>query len=277
MYKLIATDIDGTLVNSKKVITPMTRDALISAQEAGAKIVLASGRPICSMTHLADDLRMNDFGGYVIAFNGGQVTEYKTGKRIQDTMLPDNILPTLLRYARWAGMAFATYTDTLLYTDNPEDEYIKIAAKTNFNLQVTKADSIENGRWETEDGKWIHSLYKILIAGEPSQLVALEERMQHDLGSEVNIFRSQPFFLECVPLNANKGKGLEAICRHEGIIKEDIIAFGDNYNDLSMLEFAGTGVAMDNADDEIKNVANATTSSNENDGIALFLNKNKRP
>ena len=112
---------------------------------------------------------------------------------------------------------------------------------------------------------------KFLIPGEPQLLVDLEAKMKEVLSNRMEIFRSAPFFLELTPKGIDKAKSLQRLLVHLGMKREDLMAFGDGFNDLSMLEYAGMGIAMGNAVDEVKAIADFITISNDEDGIAIAL------
>ena len=114
---------------------------------------------------------------------------------------------------------------------------------------------------------------KCIIVGNPTLLPALEKEMQEALKGKAGVFRSEPFFLEIVPVGIDKAKGLSILLDKTGMKPSELIAFGDGYNDTPMLQFAGMGVAMGNAAEEIKKAADFITKSNDDDGIAFALEK----
>lgn len=97
-YKLIVLDLDGTLTNSKKVITPRNREILIRVQEQGVRLVLASGRPTYGIVPLANELRMNEFGGFILSYNGGEIINWETQEMIYENVLPNDVVPVLNKY-----------------------------------------------------------------------------------------------------------------------------------------------------------------------------------
>lgn len=263
-YKLIALDLDGTLTNSQKEITPRTFDALMEAQRHGVRIILASGRPVYGMEHLAEQLHMEEYGGYVLAFNGGKLIDWKTKEVIMEQKLPDELVPRIYQSAVEADLAVLTYRGKTIVTNKSFDRHVMHNAYIN-RLPLIELDDFLN---EIE-----YPVNKCLIVGEPERLEVLEKKMIEEYGDTMGIFRSQPFFLECVPPGVDKAHALSELCREKGYGKESIIACGDSWNDISMIEFAGLGVAMGNAVDELKEKADYVTASNEEDGVAEVIYK----
>lgn len=264
MYTIIALDLDGTLTNSKKEITPRTYDALMAAQQRGVKIILASGRPVYGMEHLAEQLRMEEYGGYVLAFNGGKLIDWRTKEVIMEQKLPNELVASIYHSAVDADLAVLTYRGKTIVTNKAFDRHVMHNAYIN-RLPLVELDDFLN---EIE-----YPVNKCLIVGEPERLAVLEKKMLAEYGDTMGIFRSQPFFLECVPPGIDKAHTLEILCSKRGIKKEEIIACGDSWNDLSMIEYAGLGVAMGNAVDDLKAKADYVTASNEEDGIAEVIER----
>lgn len=264
MYTIIALDLDGTLTNSKKEITPRTYDALMAAQQRGVKIILASGRPVFGMEHLAEQLRMEEYGGYVLAFNGGKLIDWRTKEVIMEQKLPNELVARIYHSAVDADLAVLTYRGKTIVTNKAFDRHVMHNAYIN-RLPLVELDDFLN---EIE-----YPVNKCLIVGEPERLAVLEKKMLGEYGDTMGIFRSQPFFLECVPPGIDKAHTLEILCSKRGIKKEEIIACGDSWNDLSMIEYAGLGVAMGNAVDDLKAKADYVTASNEEDGIAEVIDR----
>ncbi len=247
-YKLLVLDLDGTLTNSKKEITPFTREVLIKAQQQGLHLVLASGRPTYGIVPLAETLDMKEYGGFILSFNGGKVIEVKTGKVFYEQALPPDVMPLIYQRSYEAGLTILSYNGKYILT--------KMKVK------------------ETDD--FLHNLRlpadKCLIVGEPEDLVPLEEKLRQELGLRLNVYRSEPFYLEVVPKGIDKAASLERLLERVQIKREEVIAIGDGYNDLSMIKFAGLGVAMANAQPPVKSNADRITAfTNDEDGVAHFI------
>lgn len=261
-YKILVLDIDGTLTNSKKEIPPRTKSAILKAQEKGAIVALASGRPSPGITHVANELELDRFGGYVLSFNGGVITNYQTKEVIFEKVLPDGVIPVLYEEAKKAGVAIVSYLDDAIVTETPEAKYIDYEAFLNHMKVVKVDDFVDTLR---------SPVTKCLMVGDPEILVKEEERLKKKLGDRLNVFRSEPFFLEIMPQNIDKAYSLNKLLKHLKMTREEMIACGDGFNDRSMIEFAGLGVAMCNAQPEVKTVADLVTLTNDEEGVALVV------
>lgn len=264
MYKAIALDLDGTLTNSEKVVTQRTVEALLEAQRRGVKVILCSGRPVYGMEHIAEQLHMGEHDGYVIAFNGGKAINWRTKEVVMEEPLPDELVPELFACAEEAGLAVLTYRGRTIVTNRSFDRHVMHNAYIN-RLPLVQLDDFLS---EIE-----YPVSKCLIVGEPERVEALEQVMQPKFEGRMGVFRSQPFFLECVSPEIDKAKCLDAVLRHVGIAPEELIACGDAWNDITMVRYAGLGVAMANSCQELLNIADYVTLSNDDDGIAHVVDK----
>ena len=261
-YRAIALDLDGTLTNHDKVVTPKTREALLKAASQGAVIILASGRPTYGIEPVAECLELNQQGGYILSYNGGNIVNAKTGEKLFSQFLPDNVIPELYSYAKEHGHALLGYDGNEIITEMPDDQYVKEESRIN-KMNIRKVDNL----FEALEP---HPT-KLLMTGDPSDMLKAEEELVEKLGDRMDIFRSAPFFLELVPKGIDKAKSLTRLLTIINLTPADLIAFGDGYNDLSMLKLAGMGVAMENAAPEVRAEADYVTLSNEEDGVAAAL------
>lgn len=263
-YKLLVLDLDGTLTNSKKEITQHTKETLIKAQEAGLKVVLASGRPTYGVAPLANELELQKYEGYILAYNGGEIIDWKTRELMYEKQLDSDLLPYLYRCAKENDFAIVTYENEYVLTEKPDDEYVLKEALLNV-MKIKKVDNF------LEAVK--HPITKCLIVGEPSRLALLEKEMYEKLKDRMGVFRSEPYFLELVPKGIDKAQSLSVLLEEIGMTKNEMIAIGDGFNDLSMIQYAGLGIAMENAQDVVKQAADFITLSNEEDGVAYAVEK----
>lgn len=261
-YRIIVLDLDGTLTNHEKIITPRTLEALMKAQEAGHTIVLASGRPTYGIAPLADQLCLQDFGGYVLAYNGGKIIDWRTKSPIYEQVLDQALLPRLYAYAQRDDLTIITYRRNEIITEKQPDEYLLEEMRIN-KMPAVVVDNFLDAAMNLEVQPT-----KCLITGEPDHLVRLQEEMRAELGEQMEIFRSAPFFLELMPKGIDKAQSLERLLQHLQLTREQAIAVGDGFNDLSMIRYAGLGVAMANAEAEVRAAADHITASNEEDGVA---------
>jgi len=264
-YKLIVLDIDGTLTNSKKEITPRTKEALIKIQEQGVYVAIASGRPTPGTKKVAQELELERFGNYVLSFNGGRVINCKTGEVVLDKTIPAEMEWELCDVARENGVGIMTYnSECALAGTDTIDEYMELEARIN-SIELKQVGHFKN---------YVDfPVNKCLMTGEPEHLVELEKKLKEKYAGKLNIFRSEPFFLELMPKGIDKAAVLKNFLPFLGIARDEVICCGDGYNDKTMIEFAGLGVAMANAREEVKEVADYITSSNDEDGIAKVVEK----
>lgn len=263
-YKIVVLDLDGTLTNKKKEITPRTREVLIRAQGKGVKVILASGRPTYGIVPLAEKLELSKYEGYILAYNGGEIIDWKTGEIMYKNLLEHDVLPYLYKCAKDNNFAIVTYDGEYVLTENPEDEYVLKEALLNV-MKIKKVDNF------LEAVK--HPIAKCLIVGDPTRLAELEKEMYEHLKDRMGVFRSEPYFLELVPKGIDKAQSLAVLLEELNMSKDEMIAIGDGFNDLSMIKFAGMGIAMENAQQIVKDNANFITLSNEEDGVAYAIEK----
>ena len=261
-YRAIALDLDGTLTNHDKVVTQKTREALLQAEAEGVVIILASGRPTYGIEPVAECLELDKRGGYILSYNGGNIVNAKTGEKLFAQFLPDEVIPILYRYAKEKNHALLGYADNEIITEMPDDPYVKEESRIN-KMNIRKVENL----FEALEP---HPT-KLLMTGDPADMLKAENELSEILGDRMDIFRSAPFFLELVPKGIDKAKSLLRLLSKINLTPADMIAFGDGYNDLSMLKLAGMGVAMQNAAPEVRAEADYITLSNEEDGVAAAL------
>lgn len=263
-YRAIALDLDGTLTNNAKEITPLTKNALLNAQRCGAHIILASGRPTYGIAPLAGELQLDKNNGYVLSYNGGNIVDWKTKEKIYAKCLPTNIIPVLYDYAKRHSYAILGYVGKEIITETPFDKYIAEESRIN-KMKIRGVDHLLN---ELEPAPT-----KLLMTGDPTKTAKAEEELQNIVGDRMEVYRSAPFFIELVPKGIDKAQSLIRLLTHLNLTPKDMIAFGDGYNDLSMLKLAGMGIAMANAIPEVRAEANYVTASNEEDGVGIAIEK----
>lgn len=261
-FRAIALDLDGTLTNHDKVVTPRTRQALLKAQEQGAIIILASGRPTYGIVPVAECLELEKREGYILSYNGGNIVNAKTGEKLFSQFLLDAVIPILYKYAKEKSHALLGYAGNEIITEMPDDQYVKEESRIN-KMNIRKVDNLL-------DALEPHPT-KLLMTGDPTDMIKAEEELVEILGEKMDIFRSAPFFLELVPKGIDKAQSLLRLLSKINLTPAYLMAFGDGYNDLSMLKLAGVGVAMANAAPEVRANADYVTLSNEEDGVAEAL------
>ena len=263
-YKMIALDLDGTLTNSKKEITEHTKNVLLDIQKEGKIVVLATGRPIQGALPIAKELELNVYGGYILSFNGGVIQNCKTGEIVFQEKIPMELIPRLGAASRRYQVPILTYEGDAIITEDTTDKFVRIEAAIN-KMPVKELHNFSE--------EVTFPVTKCLMVAEGWILEGIMPQMKKEFGDVLNIFRSEPFFMELTPPGIDKAKSLERLLAFTGIKREEFIACGDGFNDVSMIEFAGLGVAMANAQDAVKAVADEITLSNDEDGVALIVEK----
>ena len=264
-YKLLVLDVDGTLLNDESEISKRTLAALLKVQQMGVRIVLASGRPTYGLMPLAKTLELGNYGGFVLSYNGCQIIKAQNGEILFERRINPEMLPYLEKKARKNGFAIFTYHDDTLITDSPDNEYIKNEALLN-NLKIIKED-------EFSTAIDFAPCKCMLVSDKEKALIGLEQHWEKRLAGTLDAFRSEPYFLEVVPCGVNKANTLGALLEHLGVTREEVIAVGDGVCDVTMLQLAGMGVAMGHSQDSVKVCADYVTASNEEDGVALAVEK----
>lgn len=262
--KILVLDIDGTLTNSKKEITANTRRALIDIQKQGHIVVVASGRPTAGIVKIADEICLEVFGGYVLSYNGARITNWKTKDVIYQNTLSHNLIEPLYRFAKENNLGLVSYEDDCVITGTRHDEYMELEAKIN-GIKIKDVEDFPN-YINFEVNKCLFTAPLDVAEGFEKELV---EKFKHD----ASIYRSEPFFIEVMPIGVDKAASLDKLVKALGMSQEDTICCGDGFNDLSMIKYAGIGVAMDNAQKEVKNEADFITLSNDDDGVVYVIDK----
>ena len=263
-YEILALDLDGTLLNSKSMISPATKEAIHAIMKRGKKVVLATGRPTTGTRHIVEELRLKEFESYVISYNGARITNLKTGEHIYKKTLPSNFIKDAYDLAEKFGLNFVTYDEDTIYCNQEPNEYTLLEVREErMKLQICE-HFVEDIDFPT---------YKCMFVGEPKIVAEAEKALLNRYHSLYSIYRSVNFFVEIMEKNTDKATALNRLVSSIGLTKDQLICCGDGYNDLAMMEFAGLCVAMGNAVDEVKERADFVTKSNDEDGIAYVIEK----
>ena len=263
--KLIAIDIDGTLLNTDRKVTTEVNEAIHAAKEAGIRVVLCTGRPFPGVVPLIEELGLDKTDDYVITYNGALVQNTHTKESIIDYMMTHDDYLTLEKAAEEAGSHFHAIHNEGIFT--PNRDISKYSVQEAFIIDIPLF-------YRTREEMDPEVKYnKMMMIDEADVLEAAVSRLPQEIWDNYTILRSEPFYLEILNKNASKGKAVKALAEHLGIDQKDVMAIGDSGNDVDLVDFAGIGVAMDNATDEVKAVADVVTTSNNEHGVAQAIYK----
>ena len=258
--RVLALDLDGTLTNDQKVVTPATRTALDAAAAKGVTIVLASGRPTAGVVPLARELELDKKGGCILSYNGGSITDCATGRTLYSQWLDSKYVPALCAFAKEQKVAIVTYNEQGVVSESPEDPW---ALKECFTCGLPMQ------RVEDLAAYVDYPICKMLITLDPARR---DEVLA--AGRKIDLYPSSPFFIEAVPLGVAKDVSLAGLLEEMGLTRDNLMACGDGLNDRSMIRYAGVGVAMQNAEQPVKDCADyVTTADNNHDGVAEAVEK----
>jgi len=253
-YRLIAIDVDDTLLNDELKVTEGTKRALAQAVEQGCVVTLATGRMFASAVRIASQLELNV---PIITYQGALIKNLLDGKVLYERPVPADAALEVIAFAEEHGLHLQAYEDDKLLA--PEDNEKVRAYSRLSNVPYEIADDF---RAVAQRGST-----KLLVIDEPAKLDALIPLLAERLGDRAHITKSKPNFMEVVHPEATKGHALLHLAAHFGIPREETIAVGDSWNDREMIEAAGLGVAMANAVEPLKQIADYITASNNEEGV----------
>jgi Cof subfamily protein (haloacid dehalogenase superfamily) len=262
-YKLLVLDVDGTLLDSKREISPSTLTALLKVQQMGIRIILASGRSTHGLRPVAGALEMDKYGGFILSCNGGQIFNVQTGELLFERRINPKDIPYIEKQARNHGFAILTYCRDKLITNNAADQHVREEASIN-NMLIEEAKDFA----QAVD----FSPCKCMLVSDDEEAIAgLLAKLKKRLGGTLDVFRSEPYFIEVVPPQINKADTLGILMEKLSVGPGEIIAIGDGVCDIGMIQMAGLGIAMGNAVETVKRCADYTTASNDEDGVAKAI------
>ena len=264
-YKLLVLDVDGTLLNNENEISKRTLSTLIKAQHTGVRIVLASGRPTSGILPFAKALELDHFGGFILSYNGSKVIKVDSGEVLFERRINPEQIPYLEKKARKNDFSIFTYHDDYLLTNNADNIHVRREAWLN-HLRIMEEP-------EFSIAIDFAPCKCVLVSDDEEALHGLESHWKRRLAGVLDVFPSEPYFLEVVPFGIDKANTLGVLMEQLGVTRDEVIAIGDGVADVTMLQQAGVGVAMGHAQDSVKICADYVTASNEEDGVAQAVEK----
>ncbi|CAM2362412.1 Cof-type HAD-IIB family hydrolase [Listeria seeligeri] len=268
----IILDIDGTLLSDNKEITPNTKKALITAQQNGVKLILASGRPTTAMHLYAEQLEMEKYHGLIVSYNGAKVIDCQTNEELFSQALTVAEGKAVLEHMKQFDVKVMIDKDDYMYVNNVYNCFVPYRGE---EINIIEYES-RGGNFKLCEKDDLadfldYPISKILTAGDPTYLQENYQAMMTPFKDSLNCVFTADFYFEFTAQGIDKAKALDTVLKPMGIKAENLIAFGDGHNDITMVRYAGTGVAMQNAVPELKEAANTITLSNNEDGIAHLL------
>ncbi|HHY60906.1 MAG TPA: HAD family phosphatase [Clostridia bacterium] len=258
-FKLVALDLDGTLLTEDKEVTPETVAAVRRVRERGCEVTLCTGRMFAATLPYARELGITL---PLITYNGGLVMTPESREVLYQRSLPNRYAREIIARAREEGLAINYYHEDRLLVEEITEQHRLYAAWSRVPLEPV------------EDLLALpHDPLKILLMGDEEKLNRLAEEFRRQWDGTVYVTKSWPTFLEFMHPEANKGLGLKALLDHLGLDKSQVLAIGDSYNDLEMFQYAGFAVAMGNGEEAVKKAAHYVTKSNRENGVAQVLEK----
>ncbi|MDR2481653.1 MAG: Cof-type HAD-IIB family hydrolase [Spirochaetaceae bacterium] len=264
-FKLIALDLDDTLLRSDLTISSRTRNAVKKAVSAGVRIAFATGRVPSALSNYVKMLGLNKNEGCLVCGNGTMIISSVTGELIDEVYLP--------------------VKDALAAFDLIDAEDFSAQIYDGSNIIVSRRNEFSNTDEKLTGMKQVipenfrsflaeKRTHKIVVPADPMLLKPLERILRNVMGDKLTLFTSKPYYLELLPPDCNKGTALEKIAAKFEIAREEVMAFGDSMNDEAMIRWAGCGIAMCNGDSRIKDAARMITEkSNDEDGVAIIIER----
>ena len=262
MYKLIALDMDGTLLREDGTLSSRNKQAIRAARDKGVHVLLASGRPLAGMEPFLQELALTSTEDYVLSYNGALVQNVGTRQVLSHRHLTGQDVRELYALGQVLEVNVHAFCAEQGLIAPRNSTYTELERATN-ELTLTLTD------FSQLDPTAV--ILKVMMVDEPAQLSRAIARLPAELHTRFTVVQSAPFFLEFLHPECNKGSGVAALAKHLGLNAESVICVGDAGNDKHMLEYAGLGVAMGNATAELKSLADHVTLSNQDDGVARVI------
>ncbi|MGX7030796.1 sugar-phosphatase [Vagococcus zengguangii] len=261
--KLVAIDIDGTLINSNHQLTEKTIEVIKQKSAEGMKIVICSGRPLVGMLDVVNQLGLTTDQDYIISYNGALAVNAATHQPFVEHSLTYDDLASLHQLSLDVNAHYHYADLEAIYTPHRRINPYSVheVTLTGMPLEHLPFEEVNKD----------NSICKLMFIDPEEEITRIMDEIPEQFYEQYNIVRSAPFFLEFLNKDASKGLTLKNLADKLGIDASEVMAIGDNENDISMLEYAGVGVAMGNATEKTKEYAQKITLSNDEDGVAYAL------
>lgn len=264
MIKMIAIDLDGTLLTDAKTISDKNKEILAQAKARGIKVVICTGRPLIAIKDYLAELDLLNADDYSITFNGGLI-QTNTGEILGKTAMELTDVQHIYQLLTKLALPMDVLSDALCFQLETAPEHPSIYPTMNKALTFVPK-TIETLEVDALYNKVVSAI-DVEYLDQKMQLIPVEETERYE------IFKTRPNLLEFMPKGVTKAFGLSVLGEHLGIEANEMMALGDEANDLSMINYAGMGVAMENATEGVKSAANFVTKTNQADGVAHAIQK----
>jgi Cof subfamily protein (haloacid dehalogenase superfamily) len=261
-YKMIVLDMDDTLLTDNHTISEENKEMIFKAQEKGVYVVLASGRPTSAMTAYAKELKMDYYNSFMLSYNGAVITDLKEDKILFEQTLTKEQIHELYDYSLKNKTHIITYLNNEIVSET-DSEYIEVEKHITglaHNKVVSFKDTVQS------------NAVKCILLEEPSYLKTVEDDLKLAM-PHLSVSMSKPFFLEVAQQGIDKAYSLKKLAEKLNILQSEIIAVGNAGNDLTMIEYAGLGVWVDNVTPELRDKADLIVASNNNHGVAEVIKR----
>ena len=266
MIKLIAIDMDGTLLNSKKELLEETKQYFKNFHNKNTEtlLVLCTGRPESGIRPYLKDLGYLEENHCIISQNGANIYESQTGKRVMDAFVDSKAIQKWIEFGKTHGISvMGAGVDYYYSFDEDPTEWMEFDVKivSGKLKRITKDESLNT------------DFYKLLLLGDEEKLNEFETFIPEEWRDEFYVVRSQKYLVEVLTKGVNKAFGVEKLAKELNIQSSEIAAIGDAANDIEMLEYAGLAIAMGNASEEVKAISDIVTDTNENNGVIKAIDQ----
>lgn len=267
--KLVAFDMDGTLLNKNKEVEKEEIKALKDLVNKGIKVVLCTGRPLFGTVPIYKTLELDEKEGYIIVNNGCTVHKTSDFSVVDYRDLLKEEIKELYEESKNFDVDFTLFDDNHYFYVGEEKE--EANEKTRFDSTLVYVDLTKINIDEAISGKY--KMYETMFVGEPENVDKVQEKIVKKLEGKYSFTRSQDYILEVLPVDADKGKALKRLAEKLGIKREEVAAFGDGNNDVEMLQYAGLSIVMGNGTEMAKKAAKYETDTNDKNGVSKGIYK----
>ncbi|QCR22673.1 Cof-type HAD-IIB family hydrolase [Pontibacter sp. SGAir0037] len=267
----ICTDIDGTLLDSRRQLSSRTIAAIKNLGKT-IPVILASSRMPSAMLHLQEELDILHHP--MICYNGGYVIHYESSSPtpvvLETVKIPFSICSKIIGMANETSLHISLFSEDNWYAPKVDNWTEREERITKASAIIMRNEEVLNMWRETENGA-----HKIMCMGDEQEIEQMGNELEEKFGEQIHIYRSKSTYLELAPRSISKASGLERLLqeRFSHITMADMAAFGDNYNDIEMLKAVGMGIAVGSARDEVKAAAKEITANSKEDGVAIAIEK----